>query len=132
MVNEEVNISTIKKVELVNITAKINEIVSKINISEGLCHVFVPHATAAVLINEDEPGFKADIQKLINIWIPEGDWEHNQIDSNATSHLASALIGQSRTIPILNNKLALGTWQEIFLVELDGPRQNRKVLVQII
>jgi len=132
MVNEEVNISTIKKVELVNITAEINQIVDGTNISEGLCHVFVPHATAAVLINEDEPGFKADIQKLINIWIPEGDWEHNQIDSNATSHLASSLIGQSRTIPILNNKLALGTWQEIFLVELDGPRQNRKVLVQII
>ena len=108
------------------------EIVSGSKIEQGICHVFVPHATAALLINEDETGFKADIEKLLDKWIPEGSWQHNRVDNNATAHLAAAMIGQDRAIPIQDGRLQLGPWQEIFFVELDGPRERRKVAVQAI
>ena len=130
--NRMITFPTTKKKELVNITSKVGRIVNEANIKEGLCLIFVPHATAAVLINEDEPGFKADVEKLLDMWIPPGDWQHDKVDNNATAHLAASLIGQSRMIPVINGDLQLGTWQEIFLLELDGPRSNRRVVVQLI
>ncbi|OGY25200.1 MAG: hypothetical protein A2Z11_01820 [Candidatus Woykebacteria bacterium RBG_16_43_9] len=130
--NRMITFPTTKKKELVNITSKVGRIVNEANIKEGLCLIFVPHATAAVLINEDEPGFKADVEKLLDMWIPPGDWQHDKVDNNATAHLAASLIGQSRMIPVINGNLQLGTWQEIFLLELDGPRSNRRVVVQLI
>lgn len=130
--NKTLEVSTTKHRELVNITSQVEEVVSKSNVIEGICLVFVPHATAALLLNEDEPGFKADVEKLLEIWMPEGDWQHDRVDDNATSHLAAAMIGQDRSIPIVDGDLQLGTWQEIFLVELDGPRTSRKVIVSII
>jgi secondary thiamine-phosphate synthase enzyme len=122
---------TSKSRELINITSGIETVAAEANVKEGTCLVFAPHATAAILINEDEPGFKADLEKLLDRWIPQGNWEHDRIDNNATSHLSSALIGQSRVIPIIDGRLQLGTWQEIFLLELDGPRSNRRVVVQV-
>lgn len=129
---KELVFSTTKERQLINITSQVQEVASESKIKEGICLVFVPHATAAILLNEDEEGFKADVETLLATWIPEGNWQHNQIDNNATAHLASALIGQSRLIPIVDGRLRLGTWQEIFLVELDGPRSSRRVLVEII
>jgi secondary thiamine-phosphate synthase enzyme len=66
------------------------------------------------------------------MWIPENDWEHNKVDDNATAHLGASLIGQSRMIPIQAGKLQLGSWHQIFLVELDGPRSARRVIVQTL
>lgn len=129
---KEFVLPTNKRRELINITSKVSTCVADSKVEEGICIIFVPHATAAIIINEDEAGLKADIENLIETWIPEGAWSHNQIDDNATAHLASALISQSKSIPIVAGKLKLGTWQEIFLLELDGPRQNRKVLVSCI
>ena len=130
--NNLIEFSTGKKKELVNITSKVEEIVSGSKVERGICHVFAPHATAALLINEDEAGFKTDVEKLLDKWIPEGSWQHNRVDNNATAHLAAAMIGQDRAIPIQDGRLQLGTWQEIFFVELDGPRERRKVAVQAI
>jgi secondary thiamine-phosphate synthase enzyme len=129
---ETILLNTERKFQLVNITSRVTDVVAKSEIEEGICLVFAPHATAAIFINEDEPGFKADAEKIISQWIPEGSWQHNQIDDNATSHLGSALIGQSRVVPVDKGGLDLGTWQEIFLVELDGPRTGRKIIVQIV
>ncbi len=129
---QQIQLSTSKKLQLLNITQKVSQLVADSKIKEGVCLVFAPHASAAILINEDEPGFKTDMEILIRRWIPEGTWEHNKVDSNATAHLASSLIGQSRTIPVENGKLVLGTWQEIFFVELDGPRSSRHVIVQLV
>lgn len=129
---KEIVFSTKKRKELVNITSDIQEIVADSNIKTGICLVFIPHATAAILINEDERGLKEDIEKLLDSWIPEINWQHNQIDNNAGAHLASAFIGQSRIIPINNGQLLLGNWQEIFLAELDGPRTSRKVNIVCI
>ncbi|MDP2720643.1 MAG: secondary thiamine-phosphate synthase enzyme YjbQ [bacterium] len=130
--NNLIEFSTSKKKELINITNKVEEIVSSSKVERGICHVFAPHATAALLINEDEAGFKTDVEKLLDIWIPQGNWAHDRVDNNATAHLAAAMIGQDRTIPIQEGRLQLGTWQEIFFVELDGPRERRKIIVQIV
>ena len=130
--NKQLEFQTSKKRELINITSQVQDALAQSNTKEGICLVFVPHATAAVLINEDEPGFKADIDKLIGMWIPDGDWQHDRVDDNATSHLASALIGQSRNVPVKDGRLQLGTWQQIFLVELDGPRSSRRVFVSVV
>lgn len=129
--NKLLEFSSSKKRELVNISSEVERIVNQSNNKDGICLVYTPHTTAAILINEDEPGFKEDIEKILEVWIPEGSWQHNHVDGNATAHLASALIGQSRIIPIINGNLQLGTWQQVFLVELDGPRTTRKVVVQI-
>ena len=129
---KELVFSTKKKRELINITSEIQKVLAESKVAEGICLVFVPHATAALLLNEDEEGFKADVETLLENWMPEGDWEHNRIDNNATAHLASAFIGQSKAVPIVGGRLQLGTWQEIFLVELDGPRGSRRVIVKII
>jgi secondary thiamine-phosphate synthase enzyme len=129
---EKIEFNTHDKVELLNITAKIAEVVEKSDVKQGICLLFAPHASCAILLNEDESGFKADIKRLLSMWIPETNWKHNDVDDNATAHLGSSLIGQSRIIPIQGGQLQLGTWQEVFLVELDGPRQSRKVIVQII
>jgi len=129
---KELGFSTTKKRQLLNITSQVKEAVAQSKIEEGICLVFVPHATAALLLNEDEEGFKADVETLLENWMPEGDWEHNRIDNNATAHLASAFIGQSKAVPIVGGRLQLGTWQEIFLVELDGPRDSRRVIVKIV
>ena len=128
--NQILEFSTTKNRELVNITSEVANAVRESNIKEGTCLVFVPHATAAILINEDEAGLKADIETLLDLWIPKKGWEHDKIDNNAAAHLASSLIGQSKTLPIKNADLQRGTWQEIFLVELDGPRSSRRVIVQ--
>ena len=129
--NKLLEFSSSKKRELVNISSQIERIVNKSNNRDGMCLVYTPHTTAAILINEDEPGFKEDIEKVLKAWIPEGDWQHNHVDGNATAHLASALIGQSKVIPIINGDLQLGTWQQVFLVGLDGPRATRRVVIQI-
>ena len=126
---KELTFSTSKERELINITSSVQKVVAESEIQDGICLVFVPHATAALIINEDEPGLKADVETLLERWIPPGNWQHNAIDDNATAHLASAFIGQSKPIPIVNGKLKLGTWQEIFLLELDGPRPNRNVVI---
>ena len=129
--NKVLEFSTKKKIELLNITEAVSKVVTEANKEEGQCLVFAPHATAAILINEDETGFKADVENLLKKWIPDGSWEHNKVDSNATAHLAASVIGQSRAIPVKDGNMQLGTWQEIFLVEFDGPREKRKVIVQV-
>jgi len=130
--NKQLEFQTTKKRQLINITPDVQSALQESNTTEGICLIFIPHATAAVLINEDEPGFKADIDKLIGMWIPDGDWQHDRVDDNATSHLASSLIGQSRSVPVKDGRLQLGTWQQIFLVELDGPRSSRRVAVSVV
>jgi len=129
---KELVLATTNKRQLINITGKVQEAVSESKAEEGICLVFVPHATAAILLNEDEKGLKIDIETLLQNWIPQGNWQHDRIDDNAAAHLASAFIGQSKVLPIVGGRLQLGTWQEIFLVELDGPRSTRRVTVEII
>lgn len=129
----EIRVSTSRKQEFIDITDKVRTIVKNSNIKEGLCILYVPHATAAITINENaDPNIQQDIIKVIDKIVPEhNNYLHDYIDNNAAAHIKSSIIGVSEVIPITNNELALGTWQNIFLCEFDGPR-TRRILIKII
>ena len=131
---KEIIISTKAHNELIDITKEVEKIVSESKVKQGLCNVFVTHATAAILINENyDTNLRDDIIKALNQTIPErNNYKHDQIDNNAASHIKAAIIGPSETIPIKDNKLYLGTWQSIAFCEFDGPRSNRKIIITII
>ena len=98
----------------------------------GICHIFVAGATAGVLLNEsDDPALRDDILELFDRLIPEGQWRHDRIDDNGAAHLKSAWVGASETVPIRDGDLVLGTWQNVFLCEFDGPRAGRPVWVTL-
>jgi len=121
-----------KKHELIDITDKVNSIVKKSGIKEGLCNAYAMHATAAIVINENyDPNICLDIIDSLTDLIPRGKWRHDSIDGNADSHIKAAILGPSETIPIKNGELQLGRWQAVMFVELDGSRE-RKIVVQII
>lgn len=124
--NSEFSVETRKRIEVVDITDEVQE-----RIKEGkLCNVYVPHATAALIVNEYEPNIKSDYEEFFSK-IAKGNWKHNAIDDNAEAHLLSALISPSVVIPIENKRLKLGTWQRIMLVELDGPRTRRIIVTTV-
>jgi secondary thiamine-phosphate synthase enzyme len=128
---EEFFVKTKRKFQVIDITAKVQEILERGTVAEGLCCVFVPHATAAVAINENaDPNIGEDLQEALAKLIPEGVWRHDRIDDNAAAHIKAAIVGPSETVPVKNGRLLLGTWQSVMLVEFDGPRE-RKVIVQI-
>jgi secondary thiamine-phosphate synthase enzyme len=128
---EEFFVKTTRKFQVIDITAKVQEIVIRGATPDGLCCVFVPHATAAVAINENaDPNIGEDLQEALTKLIPEGIWRHDRIDDNAAAHIKAAIVGPSETVPVKNGTLMLGTWQSLMLVEFDGPRE-RKVFVQI-
>lgn len=125
-------ISSSKRLETIDISNKIEEIIKKSKIKNGLCTVFVPHATAAIIINENwDPNVGVDFQQALAQTIPAGKWLHDQVDDNGDSHIKSALVGPSATIPIIEGKLPLGQWQSIMLAEFDGPKE-RKVIVSLM
>jgi len=130
---KEFRISTNKKQELIDITDRIKKIVKDSGVKNGICIVYVPHATAGILINENyDASVCNDIINKLEQIAPQRDvYEHNRIDDNAHSHIKASLIGPSETTIIQNNELVLGTWQGIALAEFDGPR-TRTVLVKII
>ncbi len=129
----EITLSTKHRRELINITEVVEKFVKSVNIKDGICLIFVPHATAALLCNEDEPNIREDYLRLFERLVPEeGEYSHNKIDNNADSHLLASLLKSFLVFPIKDYKLVRGTWQEVFLVELDGPRDRRRVVVLCI
>lgn len=131
--HEVIKLSTSKKFELIDITNKVEEIVYKSNIRNGLCMVFAPHATIAIVVNEHEPGLTEDILTFVKeLTQVNRNWKHNTIDDNAHAHIGSAIIASHRLFPIINGELVRGTWQNIFVLEMDGPRTNRTIYVTII
>lgn len=130
----EIEIKTNKGQEIIDITEKIISIIKNSNVSQGIAHIFVPHATAGLILNESaDPNIKIDFLNTIEKLIPErGNYLHDRIDNNASAHIKSAFIGPSLTIPIYNGDLYLGTWQSIMFCEFDGPRSKRKIVVQVI
>jgi len=126
----ELSIKTTKQTELIDITQEINNVVKKAEIKEGQCHIFIPHTTAAVTINENaDPSVKEDILKEINKIIPFED-NYSHTEGNAAAHIKSSLVGVNKTLLIKDGCLLLGTWQGIYFCEFDGPR-TRKIYVRI-
>ena len=125
------SIQTSRRTELKNVTAEIEAVVRESGCVDGVCHVYVPHTTAGVLINEgDDPAVARDIEATLDRLIPHrGNCEH--AEGNSDSHIKTALVGSSETVPIENGRLALGRWQAIFLAEFDGPR-TRDLRVKVV
>jgi len=128
---EELNISTENRYQLVDITEEVERIVGESGVKNGLALVFVPHSTAGIVLTENERGLKNDWLEIFKKLTSGIDFEHNKIDDNADSHILSGLIGQGRVLPIKDNRIIRGTWQQIFLAEFDGPRE-RRVIVEIL
>ncbi|MBU4374244.1 MAG: secondary thiamine-phosphate synthase enzyme YjbQ [Euryarchaeota archaeon] len=126
------DIQTTTHTELIDITDRIRAVVKESGIKDGICVISTRHTTSGIIINENERGLRKDILEMLETLVPENkSYAHNQIDNNADSHLRAVLLGNSATIPIEDGHLVLGTWQSIFFVELDGPR-NRNVNIKII
>lgn len=121
-----------KRMEIIDMTNDINDLLVKHQINEGLINVFAKHSTAGIVINENESRLIEDFQNTLETLIPENNnYGHDIIDNNADSHIRAFLIGSCETIPINNGSLDLGTWQRVFFIELDGPR-TRNFQVTII
>ena len=130
---KEFKISTSKKQELIDVTNRIRKIVKDSKVKNGICIIYVPHATAGILINEncDASVCNDIINKLEEIAPSTETYEHDKIDDNAHSHIKASIIGPSETAIIQNNEVVLGTWQGVALAEFDGPK-TRTVLIKII
>ena len=117
---------------MIDLTARVADIVAETRVDEGLCNVYVTHATAAIVVNEnDDPNVCVDVLDLLDRLIPAGVWRHDKVDGNAASHIQATILGPSETIPVRGGKLLLGTWQAVMLVELDGPRDRRIVVTTL-
>lgn len=128
---QKINIRTSKRVELVDITGEIQNMVSKSKTKEGICFLFCPHTTAGLTINENaDPSVRKDIINTLNKLVPQ-DSAYAHTEGNADSHIKSSLFGSSLTIFIESGQLKLGTWQGIYFCEGDGPRQ-REVWIKIL
>lgn len=125
-----INIQTNSNEEIVDITQKVNSIISETKINDGICVIYSPHTTAGITINENcDPDVKHDILLSLNNIVKELDFKH--MEGNSSSHVKTSLMGKSQTLIIENNKLVLGTWDGIYFCEFDGPR-SRKVFIKII
>ncbi len=127
----EIAIRTRKRIEFTDITSGIRKIIAQSGAGEGLCHIFVPHTTAAVTINEKaDPAVARDIESMLSKLVPEGEG-YKHTEGNADAHIKSTLVGVSLFLPISAGDAVLGTWQAVFFCEFDGPR-SRRCLVRII
>lgn len=119
--------------ELVDITERVRAITKQSGIDNGLINVYAQGATAAVMIQENwDESVPLDVVSLLRKLIPPGVWLHDQQDGNGDAHLKAGLVGPSETIPIIDGKLGLSTWQGIFFCEFDGPRSNRTVVCTLL
>jgi secondary thiamine-phosphate synthase enzyme len=123
-------IRTTARVEMIDITDRVAELVSNGAVKDGICHIFIPHTTAAVTINENaDPDVTRDILAALDRIVPLSD-RYRHAEGNAAAHIKASLFGSSQTVFIENGRLVLGTWQSIFFCEFDGPR-TRKAMVKL-
>jgi secondary thiamine-phosphate synthase enzyme len=115
-------VRTARRAQLFDVTARVAEVVEQSGVADGVCHVFVPHTTAGVTINEGaDPDVARDIEAQLGRVVPE-DADYGHSEGNSDSHIKTVLAGPSVIAPVRGGKLSLGTWQAIFLCEWDGPR----------
>ena len=125
------DIETRRRVEFRDITSDVQKFIAGSGVQQGLCHLFTPHTTAAILINEnDDPALAQDLDEFFLKLAPRADHYHHN-DGNCDSHLKASVIGCSKTLIIENGRLLLGTWQGVYFCEFDGPRR-RNLRVKIV
>ncbi len=124
-------VATRSRSQLVEVTAEVQRVVSESGVQEGFCHLYLPHTTAGIAINEHaDPSVVQDIQAVLADVAPrQGRYRH--LEGNADAHVKATIVGSSETVLIEGGRLVLGTWQGIFLCEFDGPRR-RRLLVKVV
>lgn len=132
--SSEVRLSTRGETDVVDLTGEARRAVAEAELENGLLVAFVRGSTAAITTMELEPGGVRDLRDLLDRLIPaEGDYEHNRLnhDSNSHAHQRASLIGPSEFVPVLNGELALGTWQQLVLIDFDDRPRERTVILQL-
>lgn len=128
------SVRTSGEVSLENITREIEASLGRSSLQAGIVTIHLPHTTTGLISNEDEPGLRQDILRVVRGLVESHraqGFEHDRIDNNAKAHLTSSIYGNSMTLPFHNGRLELGTWESIFVIEMDGPR-TRKVQVTAV
>ena len=124
-----ISVKTRSRIDMVDITASVQKELSKANVDDGFCVVYVPHTTAGITINEGaDPAVCDDILTKLNEMVPP-DAGYRHMEGNSDSHIKASIMGSSVTVMVEKGRLVLGTWQKIFFCEFDGPR-TRKVYVK--
>jgi len=132
ILTEILELETSKRVQIIDISRNIDAALAESGLRKGLVNIYSKHSTSAIFINENESGLLEDYQNLIQTLIPTGNnYKHDRIDNNADSHLGSFIIGNNETIPFENGSMDLGTWQSVFFLDMDGPR-NRRITITIM
>jgi secondary thiamine-phosphate synthase enzyme len=132
-VRSTLHFSTRAREELVDITRDIEAVVQRCGVQNGLVALYVQGATAALMIQENwDDSVQTDVVNFLRKLIPPGVWLHDKQDSNGDAHLKAGLVGPSETIPLIEGKLGLSRWQNVFLCEFDGPRERRTVVCTIL
>ena len=120
----EISVRTGMRTELVDITSQVQDAITEPGMDQGLCHLFLPHTTAGITLNENwDPAVRQDIVMALNKLVPAQD-RYRHAEGNSPAHIKAMLTGFSATCPVRAGRLALGTWQGIYLAEWDGPRQR--------
>jgi secondary thiamine-phosphate synthase enzyme len=131
----ELSRSTNGDADVIDITAEVQQVVADGPVADGLVTAFVRGSTAAITTMELEPGGVADLRDLLDRLVPvEGDYEHNRLnhDTNSHAHQRASLIGASEQVPLVDGRLALGTWQQLVLIDFDDRPRDRTVVVQVV
>lgn len=124
-------IATSSRAQMVDVTREVERAVSESGVQEGFCHIYVPHTTAGIAINENaDPSVAQDILVVLEKMAPRGG-SYRHLEGNADSHVKASIVGSSETVLIEGGRLVLGTWQGLFLCEFDGPRR-RRLLVKVV
>lgn len=132
MIQKFIHLQTDKHNGLYDITNEVRKIVEESKYQTGFVNVYARGSTCAIMIQENwDDSVQNDVINLLKKLIPAGVWQHDLQDNNGDAHLKSGLVGPSETIPIINGKLGLSTWQNIFFCEFDGPRSKREIVVTV-
>ena len=135
VISKTIQLSSKGQDDVIDITTQVSNIVKDSNIENGTVTIFVAGSTAAVTTIEYEPGLINDFPEMLSRIIPKNiEYEHDNTwhDGNGHSHVRASLVGPSLTVPIINGKLTLGTWQQIVLLEMDTRPRNRNLILQIM
>jgi secondary thiamine-phosphate synthase enzyme len=121
---QTLSVKTDRRTQLVDVTSQVQKAVAASGVENGICHLYVPHTTAAITINEHaDPDVARDVEGALDRLIPKtGPYRHSE--GNSDSHVKAVLVGASQSIFVRGGKLALGRWQGIFFCEFDGPRER--------